>query len=121
VWVVDAKRYKDKRPSLRVEGGIMRPRVETLLVGGRDQTKLVDGVLGQVERIRTIVREVPVRGVLCFVDAEWPILGGEFITRGVDVLWPKLLLKRVTTPTDAVHDVDATVAAIGKALPPAAR
>ncbi len=50
VLVVDAKRYVDKCPELRVEGGILRPRVEKLMVGGRDRTKLVDGVLGQVER-----------------------------------------------------------------------
>lgn len=41
VFVVDAKRYVDKRPELRVEGGILRPRVERLMVGGRDRTKLV--------------------------------------------------------------------------------
>lgn len=34
VWVVDTKRYRGKRPSLRVEGGLVRPRVEKLLVGG---------------------------------------------------------------------------------------
>ncbi|MGB3375417.1 MAG: nuclease-related domain-containing protein [Microbacterium sp.] len=28
VWVVDAKRYRAKRPTLRVEGGIIRPRAE---------------------------------------------------------------------------------------------
>lgn len=46
VFVVDAKRYVNKRPELKVEGGILRPRVEKLLVGGRDRTKLVDGLLG---------------------------------------------------------------------------
>ena len=51
VWVIDAKRYKDKRPELRVEGGIIRPRVESLRVGGRDRTKLVDGVRSQVEQV----------------------------------------------------------------------
>ena len=44
VWVIDAKRYKG-RPALKVEGGILRPRQEKLLVGRRDCTKLVDGVL----------------------------------------------------------------------------
>jgi hypothetical protein len=50
VFVVDAKRYLDQRPALRVEGGILRPRLEKLMVGGRDLTKLVDGVLDQAER-----------------------------------------------------------------------
>src|SRR5690606_31048059 len=42
IWVVDSKRYKG-RPELRVEGGILRPRVEKLVVGGRDKSKLVEG------------------------------------------------------------------------------
>ncbi len=35
VWVIDAKRYKG-RPELKVEGGILRPRIEKLFVGRRD-------------------------------------------------------------------------------------
>lgn len=35
--------------------------------------------------------DVPVFGVLCFVGAEWPLLGGSFSVRGVEVLWPKKL------------------------------
>ena len=38
IWVIDAKRYKGK-PELRVEGGILRPRIEKLLVGRRDCTE----------------------------------------------------------------------------------
>ncbi|MBD3781998.1 MAG: NERD domain-containing protein [Micrococcales bacterium] len=91
VVVIDAKRYRG-RPHLRVDGGILRPRVERLFVGSRDCTKLVDGVLTQVEIVRGIVGEgVPVRGVLCFLDADWPLLGGAFTVRGVDALWPKRL------------------------------
>ena len=48
VWVIDSKRYQDRRPELRVEGGILRPRVEKLLVRGSDKTALVEGVLKQV-------------------------------------------------------------------------
>ena len=36
--------YPCSRP-LRVEGGILRPRVEKLLVRGSDKTALVEGVL----------------------------------------------------------------------------
>jgi hypothetical protein len=35
--------------------------------------------------------EVPVRGVLCFVDADWPLIGGAFTVKHVAVLWPKKL------------------------------
>lgn len=51
VFVVDTKKYKG-RPTLRVEGGLFRPRTETLGVGGRNCTKLVDGVLKQVDLVR---------------------------------------------------------------------
>lgn len=92
IWVIDAKRYSG-RPELRIEGGILRPRVEKLLVGRRDCTKLVDGVLKQVGLVRDLVGEVTVTGALCFVEAEWPLISGAFTTRGVHALWPKRLAK----------------------------
>lgn len=119
VFVVDAKRYKG-RPRLAIEGGILRPRVEKLIVGTRDQTKLVDGVRKQVEVVRGALQDagisdVPVRGVLCFVDADWPLIGGAFVIRGVDVLWPKKLAQMLLAPDglegariDAVHRALAT-------------
>ena len=101
VWVVDAKRYKG-RPELRVEGGIMRPRTEFLMVGRRDCTKLVDGVLHQMELVQDVVGEVPVVGAMCFIDADWPLVGGSFTTRGVQVLWPKKLFKQLAAATGGI-------------------
>ena len=94
VFVVDAKRYRDARPELRVEGGLIRPRQELLMVGGRDRTKLVDGVHKQLGLVRAALADeadVPVCGVLCFVDADWPLIGGSFTVQGVSVMWPKKL------------------------------
>jgi hypothetical protein len=72
VYVIDAKKYRG-RPHLKVEGGFFRPREERLLVGSGDCTKLVDGVLKQVDVVRGLLDlEVPVHGVLCFVEADWP-------------------------------------------------
>jgi hypothetical protein len=49
--------------------------VRELYVDGRDRSKLVEGVLGQIEVVRRALGEefadVPVRGVLCFVGCEW--------------------------------------------------
>jgi hypothetical protein len=91
IFVIDAKRYSG-RPALVFEGGLIRPRVEKLTITGRDRTKVVDGVIEQVEVVRGLVGpEVPVRGVLCFVEADWPLMGGSFTTRDVAVLWPKKL------------------------------
>ena len=107
VFVIDAKRYKG-RPQLRVEGGLFRPRVEKLVVGTRDQTKLVEGVHKQVDLVSAALEaagfaDMPVRGVLCFVEADWPLIGGSFVIDGVDVLWPKKLVDRllVTGSLDA--------------------
>lgn len=92
VWVVDPKRYVDKRPELKVEGGLLRPRVEKLTVGGRDRTKLVDGALQQVALVQSVIGpDVRVRGVLCFIEANWPLFGASFTINGIDVLWPKKL------------------------------
>lgn len=93
VFVIDAKRYRG-RPTLKVEGGILRPRTETLMIGRRDCTKLLAGIAKQVDLVKAALatmpepEQVPVRGMLCFIDADWPLFGGAFVTEGVDVLWP---------------------------------
>ena len=101
VFVVDAKRYRNQRPALRVEGGIIRPRQELLNVGGRDRTTLVDGMHKQVSVVRRVLAdypEVPVTGVLCFVEADWPLIGGSFTVQGVAVLWMKKLKALLAEP-----------------------
>jgi hypothetical protein len=100
VYVIDAKKYRG-RPNLRVEGGIIRPRVEKLLVGTRDCTKLVDGILKQVNHVRIALdeaglEEIQVAGMLCFVDADWPLIGGDFIISSVRVLWPRKAVDHIT-------------------------
>jgi hypothetical protein len=101
VLVVDAKRYRNARPELHVEGGLLRPRTEQLRVGGRDRTTLVAGMQKQVALVRDALvdrPEVPVQGVLCFIDADWPLIGGSFTVDDVAVLWPKKLKALLTQP-----------------------
>lgn len=117
VWVIDAKRYKG-RPELKVEGGLLRPRVEKVLVGRRDCTKLVDGVLKQVGLVRDVVGDLPVTGVLCFVEADWPLFGGSFTSRDIHVLWPKRLAKMLTEDAGDL-DVMATREALASRFKPA--
>ena len=102
VFVIDAKRYVG-RPSLRIEGGILRPRTQTLMVGSRDCSKLVDGVLRQVSNVTSAldnvgIRDVPISGMLCFVEADWPLIGGKFTVAGVDVLWPAEAIEQMVKP-----------------------
>ncbi|QYJ05400.1 NERD domain-containing protein [Nocardioides panacisoli] len=117
VWVIDAKKYKG-RPTHRVEGGVLRPRVEKLMVAGRDRTKLVDGVIKQVEVVRSVVPDVPVQGALCFIDADWPLLDGSFVMRDIKVLWPKRLYKRLRQDAGDI-DVEETTLRLHEVLRPA--
>lgn len=118
VFVIDAKKYRG-RPHLKIDGGLFRPRVERLMIGSRDCTKLVDGVLKQVDVVRGFLEPcVPVHGVLCFVEADWPLLGGNFITRDVHALWPKKLYPKLQAEgpltADTIAEIHRTLA---KALP----
>ena len=104
VFVIDAKRYSG-RPTRQTTGGLFRPRVTLLMVGGRNQTTLVDGVHKQVNLVRDALDAVglaaiPVRGMLCFVEATWPLIGGSFDIDGVDVLWPKKAAEHLLAPGD---------------------
>jgi hypothetical protein len=124
VVVIDAKRYKG-RPRHVVEGGFLRPRVDKLLVGTRDCTRLVTAVRGQVEVVRTALGpdlsvDVDVTGALCFVEADWPLIGGSFVIDGVAVTWPR----RLATVLGRAGPLDADTIAdlhrrLASALPPA--
>jgi hypothetical protein len=90
VFVIDAKRYKG-RIAVERRGGLLRDRSEHLIVRGSDRSKLVDGVLRQLEVVRAGLdrhTDVPLRGVLCFVDGDWPLFGSLEV-RGIPVLSPR--------------------------------
>lgn len=96
VTVIDAKRYRG-RIAVERRGGLLRERTEHLLVGGRDKTKLVEGVLAQANAVRAVLADgpyatVPVRAVLCFVEGDWPLLG-RLQVRSVPVLTPRQTAK----------------------------
>jgi hypothetical protein len=108
VFVIDAKKHKGG-PALRVEGGFFRPRTEKLIVGTRDGTKLVAGVQNQVTQVEDALDsagfgDVPVRGMLCFVEADWPLFGGDFVVKGVYVLWPAKATSHVSRPGNLTPD-----------------
>ncbi|MCL8251433.1 NERD domain-containing protein [Aeromicrobium fastidiosum] len=120
IYVIDAKKHAG-RPRLKVEGGVLRPRVEKLVVGSRDCTRLVDGVLKQVDVVRGVVGDdVAVHAVLCFVEADWPLIGGSFATRGVSVLWPRKLYPLLAADGSMTLDaVERTHRDLAAALRPA--
>jgi hypothetical protein len=102
VWAIDAKKYKG-RPRLQVDGGLFRARTERLFVGTRDQSKLAAGVHKQLAAVSRILEasldfSPPLGGMLCFVDGDWPLVGGSFRFDGLDVLWPKKAQDRILAP-----------------------
>jgi hypothetical protein len=98
VWVIDAKKYTGK-VEIRDVGGWRRTDVR-LFVRGRDQTKLVDGVLGQMHVVQAALagdlHGIPVQGVLCFVGCEWGMWARPKTVRSVSAVWPRALPELVT-------------------------
>ena len=124
VHVIDPKNYTGK-VEVRVSGGILRARVETLWVHGRNRTKLVEGIERQVDVVRSALGDaaaatVPVHAALCFVDNDLP-LTRKLSVRDVAVLTPKRVAKRLKAagPLDQAA-IDELYAALAVALPPAA-
>lgn len=97
-----------------------------MLVGRRNCTKLVDGIIKQVELVSAALQAAPtlpdvsVRGRLCFVEADWPLIGGSFSTRGVEVVWPKELVKQLQLPgVLAEPEIEQVHRSLAAAFPPA--
>ena len=121
IWVVDAKRYKGRRPALRTEGGIFSPRVSSLRIGGRDGTGLVRGAQSQVGRVVAAAGAEPetVAGVLCFLEADWPLFGRPFTVDGILVIWPLRLVQTIVAAPTRGLDVPSVHARLAAAFPPA--
>ncbi|MEO8329454.1 MAG: nuclease-related domain-containing protein [Candidatus Nanopelagicales bacterium] len=94
VFVIDVKHYQGKKVEVRRTGGLFTEKREELVVGGRDQTKLLASVSRQFEAVCRVVTQHPlgsqvaVRSALCFVGAEWPLFGTLSIA-GVPILGAK--------------------------------
>jgi len=118
IWVIDAKRYTG-RPERRAEGGLFRPRTERLFIAGRDRSQLVDGLLAQVGQVKKAVGELPVTGVLCFIDADWPLLETGFKLRDVYATSPRRLAKLITHDAAGSTDPARTAAYLADVFPQA--
>ena len=76
IFVIDAKNYEGL---IRVEekGGFLSESKATLLVGNRNQNRLIEGVKKQVELVANALSEnhinVQTFGLLAFYGAEWPL------------------------------------------------
>ena len=120
IWIVDAKKYKGK-VERRDVGGWFKTDLR-LYVGGRDRTKLCEGMTRQVAAVRTAVGDldVPVHPVLCFVDADWSFFAKPFELHGVSVTWGKALSEKAGSPGPLSPDEVLTIAeTLVAKLPPA--
>jgi hypothetical protein len=93
MWVIDTKRYKGKATIDRRLLGKTK-----LVINGRDQTRLIDGLDRQVVLVRTameqIAPETPTRGALCLVDTDLPLMRTLTLS-GYPLLHPKRLAKEI--------------------------
>jgi hypothetical protein len=97
VWVIDTKRYTG-RVEHRDVGGWFRIDMR-LYVGGRDRTKLVDGLGWQVDAVSAALGDddVPLHAALCFVETDWSLFAKPFSHDGVWIGYPKALGERLAT------------------------
>jgi hypothetical protein len=125
VYVIDTKRYKGK---IQVQNPLFG--TPTLRIAGRDRTKLIDGLLGQVAVVEAALQglgaDVPVRGCLCFVtpegflaDVGLPMLR-TLSVNGCQICYPRKLARRLNragplSPERAL----AIRAELSRCLPPA--
>lgn len=124
VWVIDAKRYTG-RIAVGQRGGFFTGR-SVLTVGGRDRSKLVEGVHKQLEVVRAALASdghdgVSLQGALCFIDGDWGFRFRPFTIDDVLVISPKALCDRLSQAGPLDRDQrEALVDSLSRALPPAA-
>lgn len=118
ITVIDSKTH---RGEVRVErvGGLFTERHSILKIGGRDQTKLIDGVERQVKFVAAALRsagfaDLDVRGAVCFPDPDGLPLR-QLSVRGIVIDGPKPIAKlaRRAGPlsADQVHQLAHQLAA----------
>jgi hypothetical protein len=112
VWVIDAKRYSGEVAKKDV-GGWFKTDVR-LFVGRRDCTRLLTAMAKQVTAVVNALgselAHVPVRSVLCFVDAEWPWFAKPFELQGVMIAGPKATARMVSQRGDQQPEDIALIA-----------
>jgi Nuclease-related domain len=119
VYVIDTKDWKGK-----VEIQTPWRGAAKLLIRGRDCTKLIDGLERQLTAVRDALdrdghHEIPIRGALCFTQADLPFLRTQKC-RGHLLLYRKALAKQLNAdgPLDPPF-LENLARHLAVALPPA--
>lgn len=119
VWVIDAKNYEG-RVERRDNGGWFNTEYR-LFGGGRDRTRLVEGLGWQLDAVEVALGgvDVPIHGALCFTAATWGLFAKPFQIGAIWVAWADALTALVRAPGELEHDAVLHVASLlSTGLPP---
>jgi Nuclease-related domain len=119
VWVIDAKRYTGK---VSVSKPLLGEAM--LMVGGRNRSRLADGLERQVHAVESAMSELrtdlPVHGAFCLVGAEGLPTLGTLTFRGYPLLSPRRLAGRIKKAGSAEPALLRAVAVhLSSCFPPA--
>jgi len=122
VWVIDTRNCNGQVVTQDVGGWVSADL--HLRVGRRDRMKLVTAMSRQVDDVRQALGpawgDVPVRPMLCFLDAEWRWYAKPFELRGVLVTWPRAAADVLGRPGPyGTVTVERMAAALDDSLRPA--
>jgi hypothetical protein len=124
VTVIDTKTHRGKIHVDRV-GGLFSARCSVLMIGGRDQTRLIDGVERQIDLVRTALRrvgedQIDVRGALCFPHIDGLPTLARLSVRGIIIDGPKRVAKLARRP-GPLHPktIDRIWSSLGHSFPEA--
>lgn len=123
VLVIDTKSHKGKIKTERI-GGLFAPRRTVLLINGRDQTRLIDGVERQIGYVRDALNGfaegIEVRGALCFPNPDGLPLLGQLRVRDVVIDGLKPIAKLASRPGPLNPDMISHIwQQLGSAFPEA--
>ncbi|CAN5547170.1 hypothetical protein BH10ACT2_BH10ACT2_24420 [soil metagenome] len=101
VWIVDAKNYTGKVEQRDVGGFFSSKR--QLFVGGRNQTKLIEGLGWQAEAVRAVLTpigfgETPVHTALCFIEWKPGLITKPIRMDGALITWAGKLVEAIRVP-----------------------
>ena len=119
VWVIDAKNYSG-HVEQRDVGGWFKTDLR-LYVGGRDRSKVLDGLAWQVAAVQSALEghNVHVLPAICFTDAEWRLFAKPFVLRGVHVSGSNALARRIAeNPGLSSDEVFEIAGQLSQSLPP---
>jgi hypothetical protein len=124
VWVIDAKNYEGK-VERRDVGGWFNTSYR-LYVGGRNRTRLVDGLAWQIRAVESALgdTDVPVNAALCFTEAIWKLFAKPFQIGEIWVTWANCLADLIAAPgplnsSDVVRVATQLSAVLRPAVPSA--